>query len=166
MPLGLELWREVPWLGKCLGSVTNQQKGKLVEDRETSEGGNCALSGCPQAESGCASCKHSTTSPIPPFPFQLVSDRPSPPASSTQLGQGHFAGGDVHPCGDAQFRMRMLQHLLVRAIKPWQDCGEKGKAKSPELVVGRSHGGNAAALLVVAVAVGGTGGHLPPHRKA
>lgn len=43
-----------------------------------------AESGCP----GCASCKHSTTSPIPPFPFRVVVDHPPPPTFQHPAGAG------------------------------------------------------------------------------
>ncbi|KAM4894466.1 adhesion G protein-coupled receptor G3 isoform 2-T2 [Sylvia borin] len=104
-----------------------------------------AESDCP----GCPSCKHSTTFPIPPFPFQLVVDHPLPPS----WGRGSLPGRGCFilvACGDSQFKMRMLQHLLgwLGPSTPWQDCGEKGKAKRPELVVGRSCGESAAALVV------------------
>lgn len=49
----------------------------------------------------------------------------------------------------------MLQHLLGWLGPPAsrQDCGKKGKAQSPESVMGRRRGGNYTALTVVAVAV-------------
>lgn len=39
--------------------------------------------------------------------------------------------GMFHSCGDAQFRMRMLQHLLVRAIKPLSGLWGERESKKP-----------------------------------